>query len=270
MGELIIIVLATIVVMAVIACVGYRCITALSSKWIEQGLNSEDAEERIKLFRKAALLCNKEAILAYSCNNPDMFTKPKLLPFDYYIGLHHFPCIFADHYFAKGLTKYINKEQKAFMKRIYAFDGLEEDCSDLIESAINKLGITTDGVVIVFMPCSDPFRFTNKFQHLSWKLQRKGYEANHLTYPYLSVRDQKVGGTTSDNLMSHVQQIVGLENRKVIVVDDVINTGATLNAFAKELKKYKTKIVGAVFVSKVFNPPHNTLIAWLKIVFSYK
>ena len=74
----------------------------------------------------------------------------------------------------------------------------------------------------------------------------------------------------SDSLMSHVKRIVGVENRKVLVVDDVINTGETLNAFAKELKKYKTKIVGAVFVSKVFNPPHNTLLAWLRIVFSHK
>lgn len=263
-------ILITIVVMAAIVGIGYWRMSTFSRELLNQGMNAEDAEERRKYFRKAALLGNKEAILAYACTNPDMFAKPRMLPFDYYIGLHHFPCVFADHYFAKGLTRYIVNEQKAFMKRVYNFEGLDEDCSDLIEAAIRALGITMDGIVIVFMPCSNPFRFTNKFQHLCWKLQRKGYEANHLTYPYLSVRDQKSEEMASDSLMSHVKRIVGVENRKVLVVDDVINTGETLNAFAKELKKYKTKIVGAVFVSKVFNPPHNPLLAWLRIVFSHK
>ena len=45
------------------------------------------------------------AILAYACNNPDMFVKPKMQPFNYSVGWHRFPCIFADHYFAKGLKK---------------------------------------------------------------------------------------------------------------------------------------------------------------------
>ena len=45
------------------------------------------------------------AILAYACNNPDMFVKPKMRPFNYNVGWHRFPCIFADHYFAKGLKK---------------------------------------------------------------------------------------------------------------------------------------------------------------------
>ena len=75
------------------------------------------------------------------------------------------------------------------MKRIYAFKGLEEDCEDLVEEAIQKLGVATDGVVVIFMPCSNDVRFKKKFQHLSWRLKEKGYEANHMTYPYLSVRN---------------------------------------------------------------------------------
>lgn len=242
-----------------------RHLKSLSADMLRQGLDSTEAVMRNRYLRKAALLGNREAILAYACNNPDRFATPKMLPFDYYMGLHHFPCIFVDHYFARGLTRYIGKEQKAFMKRVYAFDGLEEDCDDLIEEAIRKLGVSTDGVVIVFMPCSNDVRFKKKFQHLSWKLQKNGYEANHMTYPYLSVRDQKDENSSSEDLMSHVNNIIGVENRKVIVVDDVLNTGKTLRAFAKELGKTKTKIVGAVFISKVFNPPTNMLLAWIKV-----
>lgn len=260
-------ILIVIVIPVAIIILGCWRMKSMSGTLLKQGLETTDAIERKRILRMAALMGNKDAILAYVCNNPDLFAKPRLLPFDYYIGLHHFPCVFADHYFARGLTKWLSNDQKAFMKRIYAFDGLEEDCEDLIEEGIKKLGITTDGVVIVFMPCSNDIRFKNKFQNLSWKLKKKGYEADHLTYPFLSVRDQKGNSSSTEDLMSHVRQIIGVDNRKVIVVDDVLNTGKTLNAFAKELKKYNTKIVGAVFISKVFSPPKNGLYAWLKIAF---
>lgn len=240
----------------------------VSSALLKQGLACSDTDKRNALLRKAALMCNGDAILAYACNNPDKFAKPKLVPFASSIGLHRFPCVFADHYFAKGLYRLISPGQKAFMRRVYDFDGLQEDCEDLIEEGIKNLGINTDDVLIIFMPCSDPFRFTNKFQHLSWKLQKKGYNANHMTYPCHSVRDHKGDSSSQEDLMSHVGHILDVENRKVIVVDDVFNTGKTLKAFGKELKKYKAQIVGAVFVSKVFCPPHNLPLAWLKIVFT--
>lgn len=263
MDVIYIIILAVAAIVAVFLC--HKCMVSISADLLSKGLASPDTAVRTRYLRKAAIMGNKEAILAYACNNPDQFDKPRMLPFDYYMGFHHFPCVYADHYFAKGLTKYLSTEQKAFMKRVYAFDGLEEDCDDLIEEAIKKLEIKTDGVVIVFMPCSNDVRFKKKFQHLSWKLQKKGYESNHMTYPYLSVRNQKDDSSSSEDLMSHVRQIVGVDNRKVIVVDDVLNTGKTLQAFAKELKKYNAKIAGAVFISKVFSPPKNLFFAWLKI-----
>ena len=263
--ENIVLILIAILGCITIAGLCYWRMTIQSRIWIERGLASTDIIERRSCLRRAALLFNSDAMLAYACNNPDGFVKPKLLPFDYYIGFHHIPCIFADHYFAKGLTKWLSEEQKAFMKRIYAFKGLEEDCEDLVEEAIQKLGVATDGVVVIFMPCSNDVRFKEKFQHLSWKLKEKGYEANHMTYPYLSVRNQMSEVSSQKDLMTHVRRIVGVDNRKVIVVDDVLNTGATLKAFVKEMAKYNTKIVGAVFVSKVFNPPKPGLWTWLRI-----
>lgn len=163
------IVLILIAIFAGIAIIGLCCwrITNQSRVWLERGLDSTDILERRVCLRKAALLFNGDAMLAYACNNPDGFIKPKLLPFDYYIGIHHIPYIFADHYFAKGLTKWLSEEQKAFMKRIYAFKGLEKDCDDLVEEAIQKLGVNTDGVVVTFMPCSNDVRFKKKFQHFN-------------------------------------------------------------------------------------------------------
>lgn len=245
-----------------------RRMRSKSSALLKQGLACSDTDKRNALLRKAAFMCNEDAILAYACNNPDKFSKPKLVPFDCSIGLHRFPCVFADHYFAKGLYRLISPRQKAFMKRVYDFDGLQEDCEDLIEEGIKNLGINTDDVLIIFMPCSDPFRFTNKFQHLSWKIQKKGYKANHMTYPRHSVRDHKDDSSSQEDLISHIGHISDVENRKVIVVDDVFNTGKTLKALGKELKKYKAQIVGAVFVSKVFYPPKDLFFAWIKIVFA--
>lgn len=260
------------VLVVLIAMLIYVCwrIKSESSAWLKQGLASSNFDERNNCLRKAALLCNKDAILAYACNNPDMFAKPRMTPFDYSVGFRHFPCVFADHYFATGLCKLISKEQMAFMRRVYAFDGLQEDCADLIVKGIKKLGINTDDVVIVFMPCSNWIRFDNKFQHLCWKLQKKGFEANHMTYPVLSVRDHKDDSSTTKELMSHVGRITGIDNRKLIVVDDVYNTGRTLKAFTKEIRKYKAQIVGAVFVSKVFYPPKSYFLAWIKIVATKK
>lgn len=265
MEGVICILIAVAVAIGVIALCCWR-MRSVSSVLLKQGLACTDTEKRNAVLRKAALMCNEDAILAYACNNPDKFAKPKMVPFDYSIGLHRFPCVFADHYFARGLTRLISPGQKAFMKRVYDFDGLQEDCDDLIIEGIKSLGINTDNTLIIFMPCSNPFRFTNKFQHLCWKLQKNGYNANHMTYPRLSVRDQKDDSSSQEDLMSHVGKMLGVENRKVIVVDDVFNTGKTLKAFGKELKKYKAQIVGAVFVSKVFCPPKNMALAWLKIV----
>ena len=259
-------ILIVLAVILITAWLCYRHIRSMANNLLAQGLACTEGKKRNALLRKAALMCNEDAIIAYACNNPDMFTQPKLVPFKYSIGLHRFPCVFADHYFAKGLYKLISPKQKAFMKRVYAFDGLEEDCEDLIEEGIKNLGVSAKDAVIIFMPCSNPFRFTNKFQHLSWKLQKKGYEVNHMTYPYHSVRDQKDNSSSDEDLMSHVSEIVGVDKRKVIVVDDVFNTGRTLKTFCKELKKYHAQIVGAVFVSKVFYPPKNMLLTWIKIV----
>lgn len=263
--ETVLYILGILVVTLVIVLLCCWYIMAVSRKLLEQGLACTEGEKRNALLRKAALMCNEDAIIAYACNNPDRFTQPKLIPFKFSIGLHRFPCVFADHYFAKGLVRLISPEQKAFMKRMYAFDGLEEDCADLIEEGIQNLGITTKDVVIIFTPCSNDIRFMNKFQHLCWKLQKKGYEANHLTYGYHSIRDQKCYCSSEEDLMSHVGGIVGVDNRNVIVVDDVFNTGRTLKALGKKLKKHHARIVGAVFVSKVFYPPKNMLLAWMKI-----
>lgn len=155
----------------------------------------------------------------------------------------------------QGLASKDSLERNAYLRK----------AALLCSRPLKRLGIRTDDAVIVFMPCSNDVRFTKKFQHLCWKLQKKGYEANHMTYPYLSVRSQKDDSSSAENLMSHVRQIVGVENRKVIVVDDVFNTGKTLKAFGVELKKYHSQIVGAVFVSKVFYPPKSSLLAWFKI-----
>ena len=71
-------ILITIVVMAAIVGIGYWRMSTFSRELLNQGMNAEDAEERRKYFRKAALLGNKKAILAYACTNPDMFAKPKM------------------------------------------------------------------------------------------------------------------------------------------------------------------------------------------------
>ena len=59
-------ILITIVVMAAIVGIGYWRMSTFSRELLNQGMNAEDAEERRKYFRKAALLGNKEAILAYA------------------------------------------------------------------------------------------------------------------------------------------------------------------------------------------------------------
>ena len=106
-------IIIAIAILAVILLYAYFRIRTLSDELLNKGLALTEPTERNEYLRKAALLFNKNAILAYTCNNPDMFVKPKMQPFDYCVGWHHFPCIFADYYFAKGLKKWISVEQNS-------------------------------------------------------------------------------------------------------------------------------------------------------------
>lgn len=105
MGEMMVYILITIVVMAAIVSIGYWRMSTLSRELLNQGMNAEDAEERRKYFRKAALLGNKEAILAYACTNPDKFAKPKMVTFRLLYRLAPFSMCLCRSLLCKGINQ---------------------------------------------------------------------------------------------------------------------------------------------------------------------
>ena len=71
MVAIVIAIIITIAILAVISLYADFRVRTLSDELLNKGLTLEETTKRNEYLRKAALLFNENAILAYACNNPD-------------------------------------------------------------------------------------------------------------------------------------------------------------------------------------------------------
>ena len=169
------------------------------------------------------------------------------------------PCVFTDYYFPSRCNPYLSEEQKQFCQSVLDFKDGKYDGIRFLVAGIEKLK-PKPGTVVMFMPCSTQRKYWKRFKTMADYL--------HDEYPELVCGISYVR-YTGDRESLHLQKSrenVELEKnyffkedltgKEVIVVDDILTTGKSLQDFRKEVEADGGKVVGAIFAAETFKMPN--------------
>ena len=169
------------------------------------------------------------------------------------------PCVFTDYYFPSRYNPYLSEAQKLFCQSVLDFKDGKHDGIRFLVAGIERLK-PKPGTVVMFMPCST--------QHKYWKRFKTMADYVHDEYPELVCGISYVR-YTGDRESLHLQK--GRENveleknyffkedltgKEVLVVDDILTTGKSLQDFRKEVEADGGKVVGAIFAAETFKMPN--------------
>lgn len=117
------------------------------------------------LCRLAVRAGHRDACRMFCCLHPDLFEEqPPLKPFKLY-GTR---VVFYGYYYPSRYKAFLNKEQQAFCHSIYEFKEGEIHCIKFFKSCMNALQMNAYPFHIMFMPCSDEFKYAQRFKRLNW------------------------------------------------------------------------------------------------------
>ena len=168
------------------------------------------------------------------------------------------PCIFTDYYFPSRYNPYLSEAQKQFCQSILDFKDGKHDGIRFLVAGIEGLK-PKPGTVVMFMPCSTQRKYWKRFKAMA--------DYVHDEYPELVCGISYVR-YTGERERLHLQK--GRENveleknyffkedlagKEVLVVDDILTTGKSLQDFRKEVEADGGKVVGAIFAAETFKMP---------------
>ena len=169
------------------------------------------------------------------------------------------PCVFTDYYFPSRYNPYLSEAQKQFCQSILDFKDGKHDGIRFLVAGIERLK-PQPGTVVMFMPCST--------QHKYWRRFKTMADYVHDEYPELVCGISYVR-YTGDRESLHLQKDRGnvtleknyffkedLAGKEVLVVDDILTTGNSLQDFRKEVEADGGKVVGAIFAAETFKMPN--------------
>ena len=169
------------------------------------------------------------------------------------------PCVFTDYYFPSRYNPYLSEAQKQFCQSILDFKDGKHDGICFLVAGIEKLK-PKPGTVVMFMPCSTQRKYWKRFKTMADYL--------HDEYPELVCGISYVR-YTGDRESLHLQKDrenaaleknyffkEDLSGKDVLVVDDILTTGKSLQDFKEEVEANGGKVVGAIFAAETFKMPN--------------
>ena len=169
------------------------------------------------------------------------------------------PCVFTDYYFPSRYNSYLSEAQKQFCQSVLDFKDGKRNGIRFLVAGIEKLK-PKPGTVVMFMPCSTQRKYWKRFKTM----------ADYLHDEYLElVCGISYVRYTGDRESLHLQKDRGnaepeknyffkedLAGKEVLVVDDILTTGKSLQNFRKEVEADGGKVVGAIFAAETFKMPN--------------
>lgn len=169
------------------------------------------------------------------------------------------PCVFTDYYFPSRYNPYLSEAQKQFCQSILDFKDGKHDGIRFLVAGIERLK-PQPGTIVMFMPCSTQRKYWRRFKTMA--------DYVHDEYPELVCGISYVR-YTGDRESLHLQKGRGnvtleknyffkedLAGKEVLVVDDILTTGNSLQDFRKEVEADGGKVVGAIFAAETFKMPN--------------
>ena len=232
------------------------------------GQKATTSEEREWAYHNAYICGHPKAKLFYIYAAADTFSRRKpLTPFTLATDKGESPItvIFYDYYIRTKHFPYASKKQQEITQRVLELkDGLNPS-SDLYSEALKTLEAHfnenwkhTQGPTIIFMPCSSEQAYYSRFSSLARSLSKRyNYNTAIDAIQYTAIRRSKHLSQNRNAIESNSNIVVSpkIIGKEVIIIDDVITTGHSIQQFTKELRTYGVTIKAAVFLAHTAKYP---------------
>ena len=246
------------------------------SKWRKEaatayfiiGQKATSSEEREWAYRKAFKYVHTKAKLFYIYAAANTFSGRKpLTPFTITSDKGESPivAIFYDYYIRTKHLPYAGDIQQEITQRVLELKDGFNPSSDLYSEALRTLETyfnenwkTPQGPTIIFMPCSSEQTYYSRFSALARSLSKRyNYNTDIDAIQYTNSRSSKHLSQNRNAIESASNIVISpkIIGKEVIIIDDVITTGSSLQQFAEELHTYGVTIKAAVFLAHTAKYP---------------
>lgn len=222
---------------------------------------ADTAEERDRYCRLAVLAGHRDACRMFCFSHPDLFEDhPPLKPFK----LRGINIAFYGYYYPARHDALLDDEQRAFCRSLYRFKEGEIHGIEFFKACMTALQTAGKPYHIMFMPCSDGFKYVRRFNRLDWYIGKRRPELTSGLYdvdvfePRDSLHEAK--GVESRILERNYRITGNIAGKEIIIIDDVLTTGQSVADYKEEIERNGGKVVAAIFYGKTVAMPPLSLI----------
>lgn len=171
---------------------------------------------------------------------------------------------FYGHYYPSRYHDLLCDEQRAFCRSIYQFKQGEIHGIEFFKACMTVLQADDKPYHIMFMPCSDEFKYARRFKRLDWYIGKHRPELTSGLYdvdvfePRESLHEAK--GGENRILERNYRITVNIKGKEIIIIDDVLTTGQSVADYKEEIERCGGKVVAAIFYGKTIAVPPLFLI----------
>lgn len=230
------------------------------------GQKATTSEEREWAYRKAFKYGHTKAKLFYIYAAANTFSGRKpLTPFTIATHKGDTTAIFYDYYIRSKHLSYATDIQQGITQRVLELkDGLNpssdlySEALKILEAHFNENWKHPQGPTIIFMPCSSEQTYYSRFSALARSLSKRyNYNTDIDAIQYTNSRSSKHRSQNRNTIESNSNTVISpkIIGKQVIIIDDVITTGSSLQQFAEELHTYGVTIKAAVFLAHTAKYP---------------
>ena len=171
--------------------------------------------------------------------------------YDYYIRVKHLP-------YASNIQQEITQRVLELKDGLNPSSDLYSEALKILEAHFNENWKHPQAPTIIFMPCSSEQAYYNRFSALARSLSKRyNYNTDIDAIQYTDSRSSKHRSHNRDAIESSSNIVISpkIIGKEVIIIDDVITTGTSLQQFTKELHTYGVTIKAAVFLAQTAKYP---------------
>lgn len=219
------------------------------------------AEERDRYCRLAVMAGHREACRMFCFSRPDLFEdRQPLKPFK----SHGVKVAFYGYYYPARHTDLLDNKQRTFCRSLYQFKEGEIHGIEFFKACMTSLQADGKSYHIMFMPCSDEFKYARRFKRLDWYIGKHRPELTSGLYdvdvfaPRDSLHEAK---GKEKRILERNYRITGnIKGKEIIIIDDVLTTGQSMADYKEEIERCGGKVVAAIFYGKTVSVPPMLLV----------
>lgn len=171
---------------------------------------------------------------------------------------------FYGYYYPSRYADLIDDEQRAFCCSLYQFKEGENHGIEFFKACMSVLNLADAPYHILFMPCSDEFKYARRFKRLDWYIttHRPDLSSGLYDVDVFESRDSLHEAKGGENrILERNYRITGnIEGKQIIIVDDVLTSGQSMADYKEEIERCGGKVVAAIFYGKTVTRPPLLLI----------